>query len=172
MRWGGCCWRLHLGGGETRRRGGGGRRRRTRRGGGGGSQAILFSRCEVIFLLTMSFRHSLSHQEMRRPLGHSMSLPVGGVRRKMVEEDSRRVRGRHSVPGANNVNQPSHHPSQPLPQNSKQKLQRSNAAQTGPVRPTRCAVNRFRSFNPITLISEQKMTPTTVTGHLRLTTAS
>ena len=85
----------------------------------------------------MSFRHSLSHQEMRRPLGHSMSLPVGGVRRKMVEEDSRRVRGRHSVPGANNVNQPSHHPSQPLPQNLKQKLQRSNAAQTGPVRPTR-----------------------------------
>jgi len=76
-------------------------------------------------------------QEMRRPLGHSMSLPVGGVRRKMVEEDSRRVRGRHSVPGANNVNQPSNHPSQPLPQNSKQKLQRSNAAQTGPVRPTR-----------------------------------
>merc|ERR1712066_906093 len=61
----------------------------------------------------------------------------GGVRRKMVEEDSRRVRGRHSVPGANNVNQPSHHPSQPLPQNSKQKLQRSNAAQTGPFRPTR-----------------------------------
>merc|ERR1711890_197221 len=79
----------------------------------------------------------MGFQEMRRPLAHSMSLPVGGVRRKMLEEDSRRVRGRHSVPGANNVNQPSHHPSQPLPQNSKQKLQRSNAAQTGPVRSTR-----------------------------------
>ena len=104
----------------------------------GESSHPLFQVYMVHFLLTRSFRHSLSHQEMRRPLAHSMSLPVGGVRRKLVEEDSRRVRGRHSVPGANNVNQPSHHPSQPLPQNSKQKLQRSNAAQTGPVRPTRC----------------------------------
>ena len=69
-------------------------------------------------------------QEMRRPLGHSVSLPVGG-RRKV--EDERRVRGRHSLPAT--VNQPSSHlPPPSLP--SKQKLQRTDA-HSASTRPTR-----------------------------------
>jgi len=71
-------------------------------------------------------------QEMRRPLGHSVSLPVGGGRRKVEEE--RRVRGRHSLP-ATTINQPSHLPSASLP-SSKQKLQRTDA-HAGSTRPPR-----------------------------------
>jgi len=71
-------------------------------------------------------------QEMRRPLGHSVSLPVGG-RRKVEEE--RRVRGRHSLPAPSaTVNQPSHLPPPSLP--SKQKLQRTDA-HSASTRPTR-----------------------------------
>ena len=68
-------------------------------------------------------------QEMRRPLGHSVSLPVGGVRRKVEEE--RRVRGRHSLPAF----QPSNLPPNSLP-SSKQKLHRTDthAASTRPTR--------------------------------------
>ena len=82
-------------------------------------------------------------QEMRRPLGHSVSLPVGG-RRKV--EDERRVRGRHSLPATVNhsahsatVNQAfSHLPPPSLP--SKQKLQRTDA-HTASTRPTRYPFN-------------------------------
>merc|ERR1711971_1101618 len=77
---------------------------------------------------------------MRRPLGQSVSLPVGGGRRKVEEE--RRVRGRQSLPATVNhsahnatVNQPSSHlPHPSLP--SKQKLQRTDA-HSASTRPTR-----------------------------------
>lgn len=72
-------------------------------------------------------------QEMRRPLGHSVSLPVGGVRRKVEEE--RRVRGRHSLP-ATTVNQPSHLPPASSLPSSKQKLHRTDA-HSASTRPTR-----------------------------------
>jgi len=68
-------------------------------------------------------------QEMRRPLGNSVSLPVGGGRRKVDEE--RRVRGRHSLPAT----QPSHLPPASLP-SSKQKLHRTDA-HAASTRPTR-----------------------------------
>ena len=83
-------------------------------------------------------------QEMRRPLGHSVSLPVGG-RRKVEEE--RRVRGRHSLPAPSaTVNQPSHLPPPSLP--SKQKLQRTDA-HSASTRPTRYSFGR--TSDPITL---------------------
>ena len=69
-------------------------------------------------------------QEMRRPLGHSVSLPAAGGGRRKVEEE-RRVRGRHSLPAF----QPSHLPPASLP-SSKQKLHRTDthAASTRPTR--------------------------------------
>ena len=64
-------------------------------------------------------------QEMRRPLAHSVSLPVqGGVRRKVDEE--RRIRGRQSLP-ATTFNQPSSHLPPPASLQAKQKLQRTDA---------------------------------------------
>jgi len=69
-------------------------------------------------------------QEMRRPLGHSVSLPAAGGGRRKVEEE-RRVRGRHSLPAF----QPSNLPPNSLP-SSKQKLHRTDthAASTRPTR--------------------------------------
>jgi len=69
-------------------------------------------------------------QEMRRPLGHSVSLPAAGGGRRKVEEE-RRVRGRHSLPAF----QPSHLPPASLP-SSKQKLHRTDA-HSASTRPTR-----------------------------------
>jgi len=68
-------------------------------------------------------------QEMRRPLGHSVSLPVGG-RRKFEEE--RRVKGRHSLPNSTNP------PSQLSAPNQapKQKLHRTDTHNV-PIRPNR-----------------------------------
>ena len=85
-------------------------------------------------------------QEMRRPLGHSVSLPVGG-RRKVEEE--RRVRGRHSLPAPSaTVNQPSSHlPPSSMP--SKQKLQRTDAHNAS-TRPTRYSFGGIS--DPITLL--------------------
>jgi len=70
-------------------------------------------------------------QEMRRPLGHSVSLPVQGGRRKVEEE--RRVRGRQSLPATFNQTS-SHLP--PASMQAKQKLQRSDA-HAASTRPTR-----------------------------------
>jgi len=70
-------------------------------------------------------------QEMRSPLGHSVSLPVQGGRRKVEEE--RRVRGRQSLPAT--FNQPSSH-LPPASMQSKQKLQRTDA-HAASTRPTR-----------------------------------
>jgi len=70
-------------------------------------------------------------QEMRRPLGHSVSLPVGGGRRKVDGEMERRVRGRQSLPGTGNLQLPSASLS-----SSKQKLHRTDA-QAASSRPAR-----------------------------------